>query len=95
MYTKSDMIDVEGTISNWRELANCRESDPDTFGFGPEELTAEQVVAAKAICKVCDVRADCLSYALATNQREGIWGGMTYDERLAYIASGEHRKTKQ
>ncbi|HUS62031.1 MAG TPA: WhiB family transcriptional regulator, partial [Acidimicrobiales bacterium] len=28
------------------------------------------------------VRAECLEYALETNQEHGVWGGMGEDERL-------------
>ncbi|MDX1449778.1 MAG: WhiB family transcriptional regulator, partial [Acidimicrobiia bacterium] len=36
---------------------------------------------AKKTCSRCAVRADCLSYAMETNQSEGIWGGLTPRER--------------
>ncbi len=36
---------------------------------------------AKAICAVCDVRADCLRYALEIRELHGIWGGLTEAER--------------
>lgn len=35
---------------------------------------------AKAFCGACPVRRACLNYALLYNE-EGIWGGMTDDER--------------
>jgi len=41
-----------------------------------------QVIAAKAVCFRCAVRAACLAYALATGQA-GIWGGTTHEERDA------------
>jgi len=56
-------------------------------GLGSSEQTrlltataAAQVLAAKAVCFGCAVRAACLSYALATGQA-GIWGGTTQEER--------------
>lgn len=36
---------------------------------------------AKAICKVCPVREDCLKHALDNNERFGIWGGLSERER--------------
>ena len=36
---------------------------------------------AKLICRGCPVSATCLSWALASGQQAGIWGGMTEDER--------------
>lgn len=63
----------------WREQAACRGADAEIF-FPPGE--EESLVApAKAICESCPVTDECLRYALATNQTEGIWGGMTGSER--------------
>jgi len=36
---------------------------------------------AKLICRGCLVRSTCLSWALASGQEAGIWGGLTEDER--------------
>lgn len=38
---------------------------------------------AKAICATCMVRQPCLEYALANNERYGVWGGLTDVERRA------------
>jgi WhiB family redox-sensing transcriptional regulator len=60
---------------------DCRQADPELFFpitvRGP---AARQTEAAKAICRPCAVRANCLSYALET-MPEGIWGGTTLEER--------------
>jgi WhiB family redox-sensing transcriptional regulator len=62
----------------------CRQADPELFFpiaavTGP---TARQVEAAKAVCGLCVVRMNCLSYALEA-MPEGIWGGTTLEERRA------------
>ena len=36
---------------------------------------------AKKVCVGCDVRAECLEYALAHDERFGIWGGLSERER--------------
>ena len=36
---------------------------------------------AKLICEACDMRAACLSYALAHDERFGVWGGLSEKER--------------
>jgi WhiB family redox-sensing transcriptional regulator len=61
----------------------CQGEDPELF-FPVADSGAgrAQVIAAKAVCFRCAVRAACLSYALATGQA-GIWGGTTQDERQA------------
>lgn len=40
-----------------------------------------RIQKAKAVCAVCPVRRECLAYAIRTDQRSGIWGGMTFRER--------------
>jgi WhiB family transcriptional regulator, redox-sensing transcriptional regulator len=67
----------------WMPRGACQGEDPDLFfpiaAAGP---ALAQVLAAKAVCFRCAVRAACLSYALATGQA-GIWGGTTQEERHA------------
>jgi WhiB family redox-sensing transcriptional regulator len=64
-------------IESWREQAACRGLDTSIF-FPPSDLEAG---AAKAICAQCPVREQCLEWAIASRQEEGIWGGMTDGER--------------
>jgi WhiB family redox-sensing transcriptional regulator len=61
----------------WRALAACRGCDPELFFTDRGESTNP----AKAVCKDCDVRADCLEYALANKEKFGIWGGLSERER--------------
>jgi len=67
----------------WMPRGACRGEDPELFfpisAAGP---ALAQVLAAKAVCFRCAVRAACLSYALATRQ-SGIWGGTAQEERDA------------
>jgi WhiB family redox-sensing transcriptional regulator len=63
----------------WRTEAACSGADASLFfPAGEEESLAE---SAKRICAVCPVREECLQYALATNQSEGVWGGMSAGDR--------------
>ena len=39
------------------------------------------IEAAKAVCRDCAAREECLEYSLATNQDSGIWGGTSEEER--------------
>jgi WhiB family redox-sensing transcriptional regulator len=76
-----------GDSPGWMPRGACRGEDPELFfpitAAGP---ALAQVLAAKAICFQCAVRAACLSYALATGQA-GIWGGTTQEERHAMRGS--------
>jgi WhiB family redox-sensing transcriptional regulator len=64
--------------------AEWRSADPELFfpisASGPAR---EQAAQAKAICAICRVRRECLTFALRTGQLHGIWGGTTEDERAA------------
>jgi WhiB family transcriptional regulator, redox-sensing transcriptional regulator len=78
----SPHIRKELALIDWRETARCKEMDPDLFfpvgTTGPALL---QIEAAKAVCRQCNCREECLQYALDSNQEYGIWGGMTEEER--------------
>jgi len=39
------------------------------------------ILATKKVCLACEVRSDCLEYALANDERFGIWGGLSERER--------------
>jgi WhiB family redox-sensing transcriptional regulator len=65
----------------WHEDAACVGTDPDSFYPEPGPGITEDIAAAKRVCARCPVRAECLAYALAHDEREGIWGGTTAQER--------------
>lgn len=70
------------TVTDWRELSACRDSDPDLFfPIGSTGQALEQIEVAVAICSICTVQEECLQYALETNQEAGVWGGYPEDDR--------------
>jgi WhiB family transcriptional regulator, redox-sensing transcriptional regulator len=66
-----------GGERRWQEQANCLGVDPDLFFPERGASTRE----AKSVCRGCDVRIDCLEYALAHGEKFGIWGGLSERER--------------
>ncbi|HET6811002.1 MAG TPA: WhiB family transcriptional regulator [Acidimicrobiales bacterium] len=72
---------------SWRNRAACRGVDPDIFF----PVSDEEAVQAKIICGECPVREACLEWALATRERDGVWGGATERERRRMIR--QRRKT--
>jgi WhiB family redox-sensing transcriptional regulator len=64
-------------IQPWYERAACLDKDADCFF--PEKGGSTR--AAKRICQTCSVRTECLEYALANDERFGIWGGLSERER--------------
>jgi WhiB family transcriptional regulator, redox-sensing transcriptional regulator len=68
--------------TDWRRSAACRGCDVELFfPVGSTGPAISQIDAAKAVCGHCPVRADCLDFALVTNQEAGVWGGATEEER--------------
>jgi WhiB family redox-sensing transcriptional regulator len=61
----------------WRVLAACRGLDPELFFIERGESTT----TAKAICRGCAVREECLEVAVVRPEKFGIWGGMSERER--------------
>lgn len=62
---------------SWQDYANCRGADADLFF--PERGASTR--KAKSICDECQVRAECLDYAIEIGEKFGIWGGMSERER--------------
>lgn len=61
----------------WQERALCAQTDPEAFIPEKGGSTRE----AKKVCTSCEVRAECLQYALEHDERFGIWGGLSERER--------------
>lgn len=68
-------------IESWREAAAC--ADTPDVDFFPEPSDLAGISRAKAVCAGCPVAGECLTWAVETNQTEGIWGGHTPKERRA------------
>ena len=69
--------DDDGGLLSWQEQALCAQTDPEAFFPEKGGSTRE----AKRICVGCDVKGDCLEYALGQDERFGIWGGLSERER--------------
>ena len=67
----------ESVELSWQERALCAQTDPEAFFPEKGGSTRE----AKRVCLSCDVRSECLEYALAHDERFGIWGGLSERER--------------
>jgi WhiB family redox-sensing transcriptional regulator len=77
-------------LSDWQTQALCRGNHshlffpPSTFERKDERERREE--RAKAICKVCPVKAECLDYAVRIREPYGIWGGLTEPDRRTAVA---------
>jgi WhiB family redox-sensing transcriptional regulator len=72
--------------TQWQNAAICRGDVGRDFypPFGGERkrdrIAREH--RAKVICASCPVRRQCLEHAVASGERYGVWGGLTFDERV-------------
>jgi WhiB family redox-sensing transcriptional regulator len=62
---------------SWQDRALCAQTDPEAFF--PEKGGSTR--DAKRVCRSCEVRGECLTYALEHDERFGIWGGLSERER--------------
>jgi WhiB family redox-sensing transcriptional regulator len=77
---RHETFDVDPATTDddqWQERALCAQTDPEAFFPEKGGSTRE----AKRICMGCEVRDACLDYALAHDERFGIWGGLSERER--------------
>ena len=72
-----ETVDLLGDAPEWQARALCSQTDPEAFF--PEK--GGSTAPAKRICGRCDVKAECLEYALDNNERFGVWGGLSESER--------------
>lgn len=87
--------------TNWQAHAACTGEDPNLFH--PDSYTSPSgeyaVALAKTICAACPARAFCLYDALdregqaKAESRNGIWGGLTPDERANLAGAGRARRS--
>ena len=79
------------TLETWRARAACR--GPETGLFFPPSNTERRddrerrEARAKAICRECPVRRDCLDHTLQVGESHGIWGGLNETERRGLLES--------
>jgi WhiB family transcriptional regulator, redox-sensing transcriptional regulator len=77
----------EPVDETWKDGAVCADEDP-VLWFPNEEgqrlydrAVRALTTQARAICNRCPVQKNCLEYAIKTDARHGMWGGLTEHER--------------
>jgi WhiB family transcriptional regulator, redox-sensing transcriptional regulator len=73
---------------SWRDGGRCGEVDPEVFF----PATGQHTDPARRICAGCEVRVQCLEFALGSDEAWGIWGGTDEDERRRIRASRDRSR---
>lgn len=70
---------------SWQHKALCSQTDPEAF-FRKKAVPP----GMRRVCAQCEVREQCLKWAIDHDERFGIWGGMSERERRRY--KKEHKE---
>jgi WhiB family redox-sensing transcriptional regulator len=81
----SDLGDILLMPGKWADEAACKDDEyPDAWTPGDNPANNAQMTAyALQVCAGCDVKSDCLQFALEVGPTfaHGTWGGLTSDQR--------------
>lgn len=84
--------------SDWQTRAACRDADPKIFHAPDREARGQvkndRIKAAKSYCKTCLVVAECFDYAIQTNDKHGILGNTTPEERAKIEKTRQKAKVR-
>lgn len=84
-----EMIRLQGGKpgpGKWISQGRCAEVDPELWFPGKWDSDT----AAKKICARCEVRLQCLEYAVETDEQHGVWGGLNRSERIRLRKAMDH-----
>jgi WhiB family redox-sensing transcriptional regulator len=75
---------------DWRHKAACRDVEDKSIFFPIDTMWSQpgnrpNMRAAKAVCRECPVSAECLEWAITTDDAYAIAGGMTPAERRKLV----------
>lgn len=80
-----------------REAAHGQElpcsGDPD--GFYPDPQQTKRTARAVQLCRSCPVMAECRDFSVANQERYGVWGGLTEDERVKVVRRERRERDKR
>jgi WhiB family redox-sensing transcriptional regulator len=76
----------------WQTQARCRGCGPAIFY--PEKSGPAQAREALMVCAGCPVRDVCLDHAL-THREQGVWGGVTEEQRGAMLRAKRRNEARQ
>lgn len=63
--------------TEWQDRAACKSADPEVFFSNTEK----NIAAAKAYCRKCTVRNECLLFAVSQGIEFGVFGGQDEMQR--------------
>lgn len=80
------------TPQPWMRKAACTTVNPEIFFPGSNPASSKAAFAI-AVCNACPVINECLTYALNERIEEGIFGGLTPQQRHNLRRRNRRRRT--
>ena len=74
----------------WRKQAACLGMSPSLFF--PDRGYETEARAAKEVCAICPVCAECLNFAMVTKETDGVFGGTSPKDRRRLLRRGREGK---
>jgi WhiB family redox-sensing transcriptional regulator len=79
--------------TDWRADGACLAADPDLFfPIAVGTAAGQETSRALSICDGCQVKRQCLEFAMRTGEANGIWGGTTPEERIHVLRGRRDRR---
>lgn len=78
-------MSVAVAVKRWQDLAACRTNGGIGIDFFSEDPV--DIARAKAVCARCSVRVECLAYAEGAGEEDGVWGGLSVQERRRSVTA--------
>ena len=87
------------SVNDWQHKSACTSHDPELFfPIGSASPALAQLERARQICRSRPVQTRCLQWAISIGADDGIWGGLSEEERRSLRRrqrSGRNRATDQ
>lgn len=89
-------LDIDTTPLAWASDAACVSIGTAIFYPPAGAVSGFHYAQARAVCNTCPVAAQCLEFALDNDERHGMWGGHSPEQRDRILkARGKRRTTGQ
>lgn len=76
----------------WMDDARCKGEDVNFWFPEMGGMARHQAEAARNYCASCDVQMECAQYAIDEKIPDGIWGGLSPDQRQKMRAKALREK---
>lgn len=87
-------LELQSAIDNAPEITPCTNFPDLFFGDSAAGAAHTDIRQAKALCQVCPITNECLTYAIEAKEEWGVWGGLSTQERKRLRrTNGSTRKT--